>query len=39
MVTTFWNEFIVNYGFPEKLLTDQGCNFESQLVKESCKLA
>ena len=20
----FWNEFITNYGFPKKLLTDQG---------------
>ena len=35
----FWNEFITNYGFPEKLLTDQGCNIESQLIKELCKLA
>ena len=35
----FWNEFIANYSFPEKLLTDQGHNFESQLVKELCKLA
>ena len=35
----FWNEFIANYDFPEKLLTNQGCNFESQLVKELFKLA
>ena len=33
MTTTFWNEFIVNYGFAEKLLSDHGCNFEFQLVK------
>ena len=36
--TTFWNEFITNYSFPEKLLTDQGCNLESQLIKELCKV-
>ena len=23
----FWNEFVTNYGFPEKLLTDQGHNW------------
>ena len=39
MMTAFWNEFIANYGFPEKLLTNQGHNFESQVVKELCKLA
>ena len=38
-VAAFWNEFIANYGFSEKLLTNQLCNFESQLVKELCKLA
>ena len=30
---------ITNYNFPEKLLIDQGHNFESQLIKELCKLA
>ena len=39
VVTAFWNKSIVNYGFPEKLLTNQGHNFESQLVKELCKFA
>ena len=38
-VTTFLNEFFTNYSFPEKLLMDQGCNFESQLIKELWKLA
>ena len=28
-VTAFWNQFIANYSFPEKLLMDQGHNFES----------
>ena len=27
MAIAFWNEFITNYGFPEKPLTDQGYNF------------
>ena len=39
MAIPFWNGFITNYGFPKNLLTDQGCNFESQLIKELCKLA
>ena len=29
----------MNYGWPEKILTDQGKNFESSLVKELCELA
>ena len=32
------NEFIVHYGLPEKILSDQGRNFESQLVAGLCKL-
>ena len=31
-----WDKFIVHYGLPEKILTDQGCNFESDLLKELC---
>ena len=27
-----WDKFIVHYGLPEKILTDQGCNFESDLL-------
>ena len=34
-----WNNFIVHYGFPEKFLSDQGRNFESDLITELCKLA
>ena len=34
-----WDKFIVQYGIPEKILTDQGCNFESDLLQEPCKLA
>ena len=28
-----WNKYIVHYGVPEKILTDQGHNFESDLLK------
>ena len=34
-----WDKFIVHYGPPEKILTEQGCKFESDLLKELCKLA
>ena len=38
MVKTLWDKFIVHYGLPEKILTDQGQNFESQLVADFCEL-
>ena len=34
-----WDKFFVHYGFPEKILSEQGCNFESKLLKELCILA
>ena len=34
-----WENFIRHYGFPEKFLSDQGRNFESELISELCKLA
>ena len=34
-----WEIFIRHYGFPEKFLSDQGRNFESELISELCKLA
>ena len=34
----FVNEFVVRYGAPACLHTDQGRNFESNLVKEICRL-
>ena len=34
-----WDKFFVHYGFPEKILSDQGRNFESKLLKELCILA
>ena len=35
---TLWDKFIVHYRLPEKILLDQGQNFESQLVADLCKL-
>ena len=32
----FYNNFILHYGIPAKIHTDQGANFESQLIKELC---
>ena len=34
-----WENFIRHYGFPEKFLSDQGINFENELISELCKLA
>ena len=33
---TLWDKFIVHYGFPKKIQSDQGRNFESQLVAYLC---
>lgn len=34
-----WDNFIVHYGFPERLHSDQGPDFESYTIKELCELA
>ncbi len=34
-----WDNFIVHYGFPEKFISDQGRNFESQLIQDLCDIA
>ena len=34
-----WNNFICHYGFPEQFISDQGRNFESDFIKELCKIA
>ena len=34
-----WDKFIVHYGLPEEILTDQGNNFESDLLGEQCEVA
>ena len=38
VTSTLWEKFFVHYGFPEKILSDQGRNFESNLIAELCKL-
>ena len=34
-----WNSFIVHYGFPNKIISGQGCNFESELIANLCDVA
>lgn len=35
---SLWDNFLVHYGFPEKLHSDQGPDFESRTIKELCKV-
>lgn len=34
-----WNDFFLIYGFPRRIHSDQGANFESKLIKEFLKMA
>lgn len=34
-----WNEVFMTYGFPSRILSDQGRDFESKLIQELCCLA
>lgn len=36
---SLWDQFIVHYGFPERLHSDQGPDFESHTIKELCAIA
>jgi len=33
-----WEEFFLTYGFPQRILSDQGRDFESTLIKELCSM-
>ena len=35
----FWEQFLVHYGWPSKIISDQGRSFENKLFKELCSLA
>ena len=34
-----WNNFIIHYGFPNKIISDQGRHFESELLANLCEVA
>ena len=34
-----WNNVILHYGFPSKIITDQGRHFESELIEDLCQVA
>ena len=36
---TLWDKFISQYGWPEKILTDQGQGFESKLFQDLCTVS
>ena len=39
VATTLYERYLVHYGWPEKLHSDQAGNFESKLIAELCKIA
>lgn len=39
MAECLWEHFISHYGFPEKLHSGQGPDFESRTIKELCEMA
>ncbi len=39
MARCLWDHFLLHYGFPEKLHSDQGPDFESRTIQELCKVA
>ncbi len=35
---TFFNNFVVHYGIPSRIHSDQGPTFESELIRELCEI-
>ena len=35
---TLWNKYFIHFGLPEQILSDQGKNFESELIHKLCHL-
>lgn len=35
---SLWDNFLIHYGIPEKLHSDQGPDFESRTIKELCRI-
>jgi len=36
---SFFNQFVVHYGFPKRIHSDQGPNFVSKIIQELCELS
>ena len=34
----FYNNFIINFGIPTRIYSDQGANFESNIIKQLCEI-
>lgn len=39
VASVLWENLICHFGFPKRIHSDQGANFESELVKELCTIA
>lgn len=39
VASILWENVICNYGFPKRIHSDQGANFESELIAELCKIS
>ena len=38
MAKALWDNFIVHYALPQKIFSDQGRNFKSELIADLCRL-
>ena len=34
-----WEKILVHFGFPQRLHSDQGCDSESRIIKDLCRVA